>query len=60
MKKILGIIIVSAFILSLLGSALPGMKEKVISITGSQAYASTSLPLPPSIGLAKNLAEKAK
>ena len=60
MKKILGLIVIFTFILSILGSASPQINSKVKTLTGNKIYASTSLPLPLPIGLEKNLAEKAK
>lgn len=56
MKKILGIIILSAFIISIMGSVSPGLKTYVIKYTGDQKYASTQLPLPPTIENNQNLA----
>ena len=58
MKKILGIIIVSAFILSLMGSVSPIIQSSMKNFTGRKYYSSSSLPLPNPID--KNYAEQSK
>ena len=56
MKRVLGIIILSVFVISLVGSVSPGFKAQVIKLTGDQKYASSQLPLPPTMEMNKNLA----
>ena len=58
MKKCLSIIILSVFVLSMLGSVSPEIKTYVKSWTGEQKYASTLLPSPPQIDTNKSLAKK--
>ena len=56
MKKILGLIILTAFIISIMGSVSPGLKTIVTKYTGDHKYASTQLPLPPTLENKINLA----
>jgi hypothetical protein len=58
MKKCLSIIILSFFVLSMIGSVTPEVKSYVKVWTGDQKYASTQLPSPPSIQASQNLAGK--
>jgi hypothetical protein len=58
MKKILGIIFVGLFILSIVGSVSPTIKSEIIHIAGGKKYASTQLPTPNAIESNKNLADK--
>ncbi len=60
MKKILGSIVITAFILSIVGSASPQINSTIKSLIGTKTYASTSLPLPPSMNVVINLAEKSE
>ena len=53
----LSIIILSVFVLSILGSVSPDIQSKVMNWTGGQKYASTLLPAPPDFQLNKNLAK---
>jgi hypothetical protein len=58
MKKSLAIIILSIFVLSIMGSVLPEVKVTVLKWTGGQKYASTQLPAPPEMQLNQKLAQK--
>ena len=58
MKKCLSIIILSVFVISILGSVSPDIKSTVMNWTGSQKYASTLLPSPPEFQVNQNLAKK--
>ena len=57
MKKILAIIILSIFFISILGSALPEVNLIVLRMSSDQKYAITQLPSPPQIQMNKNLAK---
>jgi len=57
MKKSLAIIILSVFVISIMGSVLPEVKTTVMNWTGGQKYASTQLPAPPEIQLNQKLAK---
>ena len=56
MKKILGIIILSVFVISLVATASPVFKAEVQNLKNSPKYASSHLPVPPAIDLNQNLA----
>ena len=56
MKKILGIIILGVFILSILGSVSPKFESYVLKLAGDQKYAYSQIPLPPTIENNQNLA----
>ena len=58
MKKYLSIIILSVFVLSIIGSTSPEIKSTIIKWTGDQKYASTLIPNPPEVQTIKNLANK--
>jgi len=58
MKKSLAIVILSVFVLSIMGSVLPEVKVTVMKWTGGQKYASTLLPAPPEMQMNQKLAEK--
>ena len=58
MKKYLAIIIISVFVLSIMGSVSPEIKSTVMNLTGGQKYASTLMPSPPEFQTNKNLATK--
>jgi hypothetical protein len=58
MKKYLAIIILTVFVLSIIGSVSPEIKSYVTKLTGNQKYASTLLPNPPAIKTIDNLAKK--
>jgi len=58
MKKTLAIIILSVFVISLMGSVSPSIQSHVKNWTGGQKYASTLLPSPPAIQPNQNLADK--
>ncbi len=58
MKKYLAIIILSVFVISIMGSVSPEINSYVKNLTGDQKYASTKLPSPPAILTNQNLAEK--
>lgn len=57
MKKFLIIIILSVFVLSIMGSVSPKVKSYVENFTGDTRYASTMLPAPPDIQLNNDLAK---
>ena len=58
MKKYLALIILTVFVISIMGSVSPEIKSAVINWTGGQKYASTLLPSPPEFQTNKNLATK--
>ena len=58
MKKYLSIILLSLFVLSIMGSVSPTIKSQIIDLAGGQKYASTQLPVPPVMYSNKNLADK--
>ena len=58
MKRVLGILILSVFVISLIGSVSPDFKAQVIKLTGDHKYASTLLPAPAPLEMNKNLAGK--
>ena len=57
MKKILSIIILSVFVISIMGSVLPEVKVTVMNWTGGQKYVSTQLPAPPAMQMNQKLAK---
>jgi hypothetical protein len=58
MKKFLALIILTVFVLSILGSVSPEIKTFVTKLAGDHKYASTILPNPPDIKTIDNLAKK--
>ena len=60
MKKFLSIILLSLFVLSIMGSISPTIKSQIIDFAGGQKYASTQLLVPPAMNSNKNLADKLK
>jgi hypothetical protein len=58
MKKYFAIVILTIFVLSVMGSVSPEIKSYVKNWTGDQKYASTSLPAPPEMPVDGNLATK--
>ena len=58
MKRYLAIIILSVFVISIMGSVSPEIKSTVMNWTGGQKYASTLLPAPPDFQVYKNLAKQ--
>jgi hypothetical protein len=58
MKKCLSIIILTVFVLSMMGSVSPEIKSYVISWTGEKKFASTHLPSPPQLNTNENLAKQ--
>jgi hypothetical protein len=56
MKKILGIIILSVFVISIMATASPVFKTEVQNLKNSPKYASSHLPVPQAIELNQNLA----
>jgi hypothetical protein len=58
MKKYCAIVILTIFVLSLMGSVSPGISSYVKNLTGDKKYASTILPAPPETNSDKNLAKK--
>ena len=57
MKKILGLIIISVFVICLFASASPAFKDQVQNLKNNPKYASSHLPLPPTVGFHQNLAD---
>ena len=58
MKKSLAIIILSVFVISLMGSVLPEVQSIVVNWDDGQKYASSNLPTPPVNKPIDNLAKK--
>jgi len=58
MKKCLAIIILTVFVISIMGSVSPEVSSYVKNWTGDQKYASTLLPSPPEIQTNTNLAKR--
>ena len=56
MKKLLSIIILSVFVISIMATASPVFKAEVQNLKNSPKYASSHLPIPPAIDLNQNLA----
>ena len=56
-KKSLAIIILSVFVISIMGSVIPEVKTTVMNFTGGQKYASTHLPAPPEVQMNQKLAK---
>ena len=58
MKKVLSIIFLSLFILSIMASVSPKIQAQFADFAGESKFASTHIPVPPTIESNKNLANK--
>jgi len=58
MKKVFSIIFLSLFVLSIMASASPKIQAHFADFAGEQKFASTHIPVPPTLETNKNLANR--